>query len=72
MEYNIRKTTKNDVEELSRLKQIMWMHRIKILEELTRNIGKQILLGYLFRILFLFFMCATLVIYVFKKPPQVR
>lgn len=48
------------------------MHRIKILEELTRNIGKQILLGYLFRILFLFFMCATLVIYVFKKPPQVR
>ena len=57
---------------LSSLKQIMWMHRIKILEELTRNIGKQILLGYLFRILFLFFICATLVIYVFKKPPQVR
>ena len=25
MEYKIRKTTKNDVEELSRLKQIMWM-----------------------------------------------
>ena len=25
MEYRIRKATKNDVEELSRLKQIMWM-----------------------------------------------
>lgn len=57
---------------LGSLKQIMWMHRIKILEELTPNSGKQILLGYLFRILFLFFMCATLVIYVCKKPLQVR